>query len=111
MSIAARCIKCGNIGCSNNNQLCNNKGELDRYLKNKFTIVYDGLYKSKTKWLGAGTGDDKSLYIDNTGDNTLIYWVENRGFEETIFDGRLVETIEDFEKLFDFLGIKLYLKW
>lgn len=84
---------------------------IDDYLKTNFTTVYEGLYKSRKKWLGAGTGDDRSLYIDITGGTTLIYWVENRGFEITIFEGREIKSTEEFKQLFDFLDIKLYLKW
>lgn len=84
---------------------------IDEYLKTNFTTVYEGLYKSRKKWLGVGTGDDRSLYIDITGGDTLIYWVENRGFEITIFEGREIKSTEEFKQLFDFLDIKLYLKW
>jgi hypothetical protein len=82
-----------------------NKEEVDNYMKTYFTKVYDGLYKSRNKWLGAGTGDDKSLYVDITGGDTLIYWVENRGFETTIFEGREIKSVEEFEQLFNFLDI------
>ena len=87
------------------------KEDIDEYLKTNFTTVYEGLYKSRKKWLGAGTGDDKALYIDITGGDTLIYWVENRGCEITVFEGREIKSVEEFEQLFDFLDIKLYLKW
>lgn len=87
------------------------KEDIDEHLKTNFTTVYEGLYKSRKKWLGAGTGDDKSLYIDITGGDTLMYWVENRGSEITIFEGREIKSVEEFEQLFDFLDIKLYLKW
>lgn len=86
-----------------------NKEDIDKYMNVDFTKVYDGLYNSRNKWLGAGTGDDKSLYVDITGRDTLIYWVENRGFEMTIFEGRELKSIEEFELLFDFLDIKKFI--
>lgn len=64
-------------------------------------------YESKRRTLGASTGDDSHLIIDNAYNSTIIYWRQNRGKEYTIFDGRKLKTKEDFEKVFDLLGLKI----
>ncbi len=109
--IAAECKRCKTIGCNGDTTFCNNKGEIKRHLENKFILEEENLYKSKNKWLGAGTGDDSTLYVYFDEVCTNIWWKENRGFEKTIFDGRAMRSIEEFEKLFDFLDLKIYLKW
>lgn len=38
MSIAAECKKCGNIGCNNNNEICNNIGKSIK-TENPFTSI------------------------------------------------------------------------
>ena len=81
------------------------------YLLDRFTWDKEAEeFVSKSKWIGAGTGDDATLrvYVSETG--TLIYWRQNRGFEQTIFDGRNLSE-EDMEKVFELLEIKTYLKW
>jgi hypothetical protein len=81
------------------------------YLLNRFNWdKEEGEFISKDKWLGAGTGDDSALhiYISNVG--TIIYWRQNRGFEQTIFDGKSLSE-EEMENVFELLEIKTYLKW
>lgn len=39
MSIAAKCNKCGNIGCNNDNELCNNRGKEKEQTIYTFTNV------------------------------------------------------------------------
>ena len=63
---------------------------------------------SKKKQLGAGTGDDASLYIYLDENSTHIWWRENRGYERTIFDGKKLETKKEVETLFQWLGINNY---
>lgn len=81
------------------------------YLLDRFTWdKEEEEFISKKKWLGAGTGDDSTLRIYNTETGTIIYWRQNRGFEQTIFDGRNLSE-EEMEKIFELLEIKIYLKW
>jgi hypothetical protein len=79
----------------------------DRFVWNRTNEVY----MSKQKWLGAGTGDDRTLCIDVSGTYTNIWWLENRGYETTIYEGRHMKSEEEYEQLFDFLEIKTYLNW
>lgn len=66
-------------------------------------------FVSKAKWIGAGTGDDSTLRVCLQR-GTIIYWRQNRGFEQTIFDGKSLSE-EEMEKVFELLEIKIYLKW
>ena len=68
-------------------------------------------FKSRRKQNGGSVGDDRNLYIDNTGGSCLIYWINNRGQEDTIFDGKELKTEEEFNQVFELLGIKEILKW
>jgi hypothetical protein len=68
-------------------------------------------FKSKKKWLGASTGDDRSLYIIVNESGTLIYWRNSRGQEDTIFDGKELKTEEEFNQVFELLEIKTLLGW
>lgn len=82
------------------------------FLEDRF--VWDSeeeVFKSKNKWRGLGSGDDKTLYIYSDEFCTNVWWKENRGFETTIFDGKELKTEEEFNQLFEFLGIKEILKW
>jgi hypothetical protein len=69
------------------------------------------ILKSKKKWIGGSTGDDSTLYIYLDDRTTNIWWKSNRGEESTIFDGKELKTEKEFEQLFDWLEIKIYLKW
>lgn len=81
------------------------------YLLDRFTWDKEAEeFISKKKWIGAGTGDDSVLRIYTTDTGTIIYWRQNRGFEQTIFDGRQLNQ-EEMEQMFEFLEIKTYLKW
>ena len=82
------------------------------FLEDRF--VWDSkeeVFKSKSKWRGLGSGDDKTLYIYADEFCTNIWWRENRGFETTIFDGKELKTEEEFNQIFELLGIKEILKW
>ena len=68
-------------------------------------------FKSRRKQLGCSTGDDRSLYIDNTAGSCLIYWVNSRGQEDTIFDGKELKTENEFNQVFELLEIPKLLKW
>ena len=41
----------------------------------------------------------------------MIWWRDNTGFETTIFDGKELKTEEEFNQVFELLGIKEILKW
>ena len=69
------------------------------------------VFQSKKRRLGVGTGDDSSLFIASNSSGTTIWWKENRGFETTIFDGKELKTEEEFNQVFELLGIKEILKW
>lgn len=78
------------------------------FLKENFNYVpRKGIYESKNKTLGLSTGDDKNLIIDLSDRSTLIWWRENRGTEDIIFEGRKLRTEEEFKQVFDFLGLKI----
>lgn len=85
--------------------------DFDNYLADKFIKEEDCLYKSKKKWIGAGTGDDSTLYVYLDENITHLWWRENRGYENTIFYGRAIKSQEELEQLFDLLELKIYLKW
>jgi hypothetical protein len=81
------------------------------YLLNRFTWDKEAEeFVSKRKWLGAGTGDDATLRIYPSEEGTIIYWRQNRGFEQTIFDGRYLSE-EEMEKVFELLEINKYIRW
>ena len=83
-----------------------------KFLENNFTYNHETqCFKSKRKQLGGSTGDDRSLFIDNTGRSCLIYWVNNRGQEDTIFDGKELKTEKEFNQVFELLEINKILKW
>jgi hypothetical protein len=65
---------------------------------------------SKKKWIGATTGDDSILRMYTTKTGTIIYWRDNRGQEQTIFDGRALSK-KEMEQVFELLEINKYLKW
>lgn len=65
---------------------------------------------SKKKWMGAGNGDDSILRMYATKTGTIIYWRDNRGLEQTIFDGRSLNE-KEMEQVFELLEINKYLKW
>lgn len=78
------------------------------FLKENFNYVpRKGIYESKKKTLGLSTGDDKNLMIDLSDRSTLIWWRENRGTEDIIFEGRKLKTEEEFKQVFDFLGLEI----
>lgn len=80
------------------------------YLLDRFTWdKREEEFVSKKKWLGAGTGDDSTLRICIER-GTVIYWRQNCGIEQTLFDGRNLSE-EEMEKIFELLEIKIYLKW
>ncbi len=87
--------------------------EKDLFLKENFTIDSEdsNLYKSNKKLLGVSSGDDKTLYIsiNNINNDVYIWWRENSGFEQTIFDG-VIENDKDFMNLIKMLCIKKLLK-
>lgn len=89
--IAPKCNKCNGCICS--------------FLSTNFELTEDGAYKSKKKRRGVSSGDDKNLYIYFTNKSTTIWWKENRGFEETIFDGRKLNT-EELKNVLDYLDLK-----
>lgn len=83
-----------------------------KFLEDKFTYdSKDRAFKSKRKRLGAGNGDDLSLFLSVDSGGTLIWWKENRGSEDVIFDGRELKTEEEFNQVFELLGLKTLLKW
>lgn len=109
--IAAKCKKCGYIGCNGDNSLCNNGDRfiytgLEEYLKGIFTPCDCYTFKSNKKRLGAGTGDDSILYIYADTSSTSIWWREVTGFEKTIFEGRKLKSIQELETVFDLLDLK-----
>ena len=69
------------------------------------------VFQSKKRRIGAGTGDDSSLFIASDSSGTLIWWRSNRGEEDIIFDGKELKTEEQFNQVFELLGIKEILKW
>lgn len=79
---------------------------LDRFHWNK----EEEEFFSKKKWIGAGTGDDSTLRMYATRTGTIIYWRDNRGLEQTIFDGRQL-CQKEMEQVFELLEINKYLKW
>lgn len=86
--------------------------EIFSFLRKNFT--YDSkneIFQSKKRRLGAGTGCDSSLFISSDSGGTLIWWRSNRGEEDTIFDGKELKTEEEFNQIFELLGIKEILKW
>ncbi len=79
--------------------------EKDFNLLDYFDTDLEFVFKSKRRRLGASTGDDAHLFIENNELFSSIYWQTNRGEQTTIFEGRvLVE--KDFEKVFELLGIR-----
>ena len=68
-------------------------------------------FSQKKRRLGAGTGDDSSLFVASDSSGTVIWWRSNRGEEDTIFDGKELKTEEEFNQVFELLGIKEILKW
>ena len=86
--------------------------EIFSFLRKNFTYDNENeVFQSKKRRLGAGTGDDSSLFIVSNSSGTTIWWKENRGFETTIFDGKELKTEEEFNQVFELLGIKEILKW
>jgi len=86
--------------------------EIFSFLRKNFTYDNENeVFQSKKRRLGAGTGDDSSLFIASASSGTLIWWRENRGFESTIFDGKELKTEEEFNQVFELLEIKEILKW
>lgn len=83
------------------------EAKLEFLLENFNYIPRKGIYESKRKKLGVSNGDDSSLMIDVSDRFTIIWWKENRGAEYTIFDGRRLRTKEEFEQVFDLLGLKI----
>ena len=82
------------------------------FLEDRFVLdSEEEVFKSKSKWRGLGAGDDKTLYIYTDEFCTNIWWKENRGYETTIFDGKELKTEEEFNQVFELLGIKEILKW
>lgn len=53
-----------------------------------FTEKNDVFVSNKT-YLGIGTGDDKKLIIEIFENDIEIYWLENRGVQYTIFEGKI----------------------
>lgn len=85
--------------------------EIFSFLRKNFTYDdEDEVFQSKKRRLGVGTGDDSSLFIASDSSRTLIWWRSNRGEEDTIFDGKELKTEEEFNQVFDLLGIKEILK-
>lgn len=70
-------------------------------------------YTSNKKWLGVSSGDDKKLIIekDIERNTMIIYWKDNRGFETTIFEGKLLHTNDEISTLLGWLEINKSLKW
>ena len=86
--------------------------EIFSFLRKNFTYDNENqVFQSKKRRLGAGTGDDSSLFIASCGFGTTIWWRDNTGFETTIFDGKELKTEEEFNQVFELLGIKEILKW
>lgn len=86
--------------------------EIFSFLRKNFTYDNENeVFQSKKRRLGAGTGDDSSLFIASNSSGTLIWWRSNRGEEDTIFDGKEIKTEEEFNQVFELLGIKEVLKW
>lgn len=86
--------------------------EIFSFLRKNFTYDNENeVFQSKKRRLCAGTGDDSSLFIASNSSGTTIWWKENRGFETTIFDGKELKTEEEFNQIFELLGIKTLLKW
>lgn len=75
--------------------------------------IRDSIYRSRKKWLGVSTGDDKTLIIEqNILRHTMtIYWKDNRGFETTIFEGIILEEDKELRTLLNWLEIDKFLKW
>jgi len=75
--------------------------------------TFDTIYTSKKKWLGVSSGDDKKLIIeqDYQRETMIIYWKDNRGFETTIFEGKLLHTNDEISTLLGWLEINKFLKW
>ena len=78
---------------------------------NFFYDLENEVYISKKKRTGVSSGDVSHLYIATNKSGTMIWWRENRGFESTIFDGKELKTEEEFNQVFELLGIKEILKW
>lgn len=86
--------------------------EIFSFLRKNFTYDNENeVFQSKKRRLSVGTGDDSSLFIASNSSGTTIWWKENRGFETTIFDGKELKTEEEFNQIFELLGIKTLLKW
>lgn len=89
------------------------KGDRIRYiyLLDRFNYnIEDEVYSSKKKWLGAGTGDDKTLYVYSCRGTTAMWWKQNRGDENIVFDGREL-TEEEMENMFKLIEADKFLKW
>lgn len=86
--------------------------EIFSFLRKNFTYDNENeVFQSKKRRLGAGTGDDSSLFISSDSGGTLIWWRSNRGEEDTIFDGKELKTEKEFNQIFELLDIKTILKW
>jgi len=69
----------------------------------------ENIWKSRKKKLGVGTGDDSRLVVLFDEGFTWIWWEENRGTCQTIFDGKITEE-NDLLKLFEMLGVREWLE-
>ena len=86
--------------------------EIFSFLRKNFTYDSENeVFQSKKRRIGGGTGDDSSLFIASSSSGTVIWWRSNRGEEDTIFDGKELKTEEEFNQVFELLGIKEILKW
>ena len=86
--------------------------EIFGFLRKNFTYDNeDEVFQSKKRRLGASVADDSSLFISSCGFGTTIWWRNKRGQEDTIFDGKELKTEEEFNQIFEFLGIKEILRW
>lgn len=83
--------------------------EIFSFLRKSFT--YDSeeeVFQSKKQKIGAGSGNDSSLFIASSNSGTVIWWKNNIREEGIIFDGKELKTEEEFNKVFQLLDI---LKW
>lgn len=81
--------------------------EIFSFLRKSFTYDNENeVFQSKKRRIGVGSGDDSSLFIASNSSGTLIWWRTNRGEEDIIFDGKELKTEEEFNQVFELLGIK-----
>lgn len=67
----------------------------------------NNVFKSNKTYFGIGTGDDKKLIIELFSPDGIldIYFLENRGSQETLFSGK-IKNISELRKLLKQLNIE-----